>query len=137
MVSRGTPSGSHSRTERRLLTSSVAFTSALAELGRLAGLLQPVLAALLHARVAGEEAGPLQGRPELRVDEAEGARDPVAHGPGLARDAAALDADDDVVALGGARHQQGLLDEGLMLRQGEIARQGPVVDHHAALAGEQ
>ncbi len=66
--------------------------SALAELRRAAGGLEAVLLALLHARVAGEEAGGLQRGAEFRVHLQQGAGDAVAQGAGLAGHAAAVDA---------------------------------------------
>src|SRR5690606_25105950 len=71
---------------------------ALRVLRRLAGLLETGLLALLHAGVAREEAGLLQGRTVvLDVDAVEGAGDAEAQCTGLARVAATGDAGDDVV----------------------------------------
>src|SRR3954468_9296659 len=73
--------------------------SALAVLGRLAGLLQAGLLALDDAGVAGEQSGLLQRRPVgLHVDGVQGPGHAEAQGTGLAGDAAAVDAGDDVEA---------------------------------------
>jgi len=42
------------------LKTALAFVLTLGELGRFAGLLEAVLAALFHPRVPGQETGPLQ-----------------------------------------------------------------------------
>src|SRR5579875_292177 len=65
--------------------------SALGVLRGLAGLLEPVLLALLHPGVPGEEAGLLQRGPALRVDEHQRPGDAQLQGAGLAGDAAAGD----------------------------------------------
>src|SRR5436190_7637830 len=77
-------------------------TLALRVLRRLAGALQAVLLALLHPRVAGEEAGlPQRQAVRVRVDLEEGPGDAVADRTGLAGHPAALDLDHGVeVALG-------------------------------------
>src|SRR4051794_36415455 len=88
-------------------------TLTLRELRRLAGLVQTGLLALDLACVARQEALPLQRHAELRVDLDDRACDPVAPRPGLARGAAAVDADADVVRAGEAggleRRQRQLL----------------------------
>ena len=68
-----------------------ACRSALGVLGRLAGLLEPVLLALLDPRVTGEEAGLLEGRTVVGLDLDEGAGDGQAQRAGLTRDAATLE----------------------------------------------
>src|SRR5829696_9604012 len=55
----------------------------LGVLRRLAGLLQAVLLALLLPGVPGEEAGPLEGDAQLRVEGHEGPGDAEAQGAGL------------------------------------------------------
>src|SRR5437660_2066599 len=69
---------------------------ALAELRRLARLVQAGLLALHHARVAREEAGALQRHAKLGVDLDERAGDAVAHRAGLAGRPAAVHADAQV-----------------------------------------
>ena len=64
---------------------------ALGVLGRLAGLLQPVLLALLDPGVPGQEAGPLQRRPVLRVDQSQRPGDAQPQRARLPGDAAAGD----------------------------------------------
>ena len=66
---------------------------ALGVLRGLARLLQAGLLALLGPRVAGEEAAALELAAQLGVDLGQRPGDPVAHRPGLAADAAAVDAD--------------------------------------------
>ena len=85
--------------------------SALRELGSAAGGFQAVLLTLLHTRIAGEEAGGLEGGAELGVDLQQSAGHAVADGAGLAGHAAAGDGGDDVhlaQLLGG---DQGLADQ--------------------------
>src|SRR4051794_9998542 len=69
----------------------------LAELRGLARLVQAGFLPLHDACIAGEEAGALQGHAELRVDLDERTGDPVAHRAGLARRAAAVQPDAEVV----------------------------------------
>src|SRR6202000_696147 len=70
--------------------------SALAELRLLTGLLEAGLATLLDPRVTGEEAAALEVAAQLGVDLGQRLGDAVADRPGLAGDAAAVDADADV-----------------------------------------
>src|ERR1700742_454775 len=70
--------------------------SALAELRLLTGLLEAGLAPLLDPCVTREEAATLEIAAQLGVDLGERLGDAVADGPGLAGDAAAVDADTDV-----------------------------------------
>src|SRR5215213_10231686 len=83
---------------------------ALRVLGRLAGLLQAVLLALLHPRVAGQEPGLLQVGAGLRIELHEGAGDAHAQGTGLAGHATTVDRGVDVVDLFGAGEPQRLGD---------------------------
>src|SRR5947207_13654187 len=88
---------------------------ALGVLRCLASALQPVLLALLHPRVAGEEAGLAKRQPvRLGIDEEERPRDSVADRAGLAGDPTALDLDHRVVATLGAGHPEGHPDLGLV-----------------------
>src|SRR6185295_10360768 len=68
---------------------------ALGELRRLARLVQPGLLALDDARVAREEACPLQRHTQLRVGLDEGTRDPVTDGARLAAWSAPVQSDPD------------------------------------------
>src|SRR3954464_1506598 len=79
---------------------------ALAELGRLARLVQTGLLALDLAGIARQEALPLQRHAPLPVRLDARARDPAADGPRLAREAAAVHADSEVVLALEARHLQ-------------------------------
>src|SRR3954469_7493892 len=69
---------------------------ALGELRALAGLLEPGLLALLHARVTREKAAALELAAEVRVRLEERAGDAVAQRVGLGGDAATVHARDDV-----------------------------------------
>src|SRR5690349_3952566 len=80
---------------------------ALGVLRSLAGLLEAVLLPLRRPRVPGEEAGLLQRRPVLRVDEDQRAGDAEPQRAGLAGDAVAADARDHVeLALGPDQHER-------------------------------
>src|SRR5215218_9344200 len=109
--------------------------SALAELRPLAGLLQPGLAALLDACVAGEEAPALEVAAQLGVDLGKCPGDPLAHRAGLAADAAAVDADADVDVALVAGDDQRLLDHRLVQRPREELLEVALVDHDLALPG--
>src|SRR5437763_2392493 len=74
-------------------------TLALAELRRLARLVQAGLLALDLARVAREEALALERDAQLRVRLDKCAGDPVTHGSGLSGETTALDADAEVVLI--------------------------------------
>src|SRR3972149_3862634 len=75
--------------------------SALRVLRRLAGSLAAVLLALLHPRVAGEEAGLAKGQAAFRIELEESTGEAVPDRAGLTRDPATLDLDDRVeLALG-------------------------------------
>src|SRR5690606_284979 len=93
---------------------------ALGELEGAAGLRAAVLLALHHASVAGEEAALLEHSAKLRFVEGERAGDAVAHGTGLAREAAAGDGGDDIVLAAAVRRFDGLLQDHLQNRPGEI-----------------
>ena len=70
--------------------------SALAELRSAAGSLQAVLLTFLHTRIAGQEAGLLQGGAQLGVELQQGAGQAVADSASLAGTATADDVDDNV-----------------------------------------
>src|SRR3954454_4382011 len=84
------------------VAAGAAFTSArslaLAELRPLTGLLQPGLLALLHARVARQEAAALELGPQVGIGFDERTGDPVAQRAGLGGDAAAVHPGHDVHA---------------------------------------
>src|SRR6185369_15813018 len=110
----------------------------LGVLGCLAGALETVLLALLHPRVAGEEAG-LAERQAVRglVDLEQGPGDAVADRAGLARHATALDLDHRVVVALGAGHPEGHPDVRLVHRVAEVLLERSPVDDDLALPGEQ
>ena len=78
-----------------------AARSALAVLRRLAGLLEAVLLAFLLARIAGEEAGRLEGATVLGVEFDKATSDPEAQRTSLAGGATAMNGGVDVVGLAG------------------------------------
>ena len=94
--------------------------SALAVLGRLAGLLEAVLLALDDPGVAGEEAGLLQRRAVLGVGLDQRAGDRQPQRAGLARRAAAVQVGEDVEALGLLHRDQRLADQLLVELVGEV-----------------
>src|SRR6185295_14774922 len=97
---------------------------ALRELRALAGLLEAGLLALLHARVAREEAAPLELGAEVRVRVDQRARDAVAQGAGLGADAAAVHRGDDVHARLVADRLERLADRALqrVAREEDVER---------------
>ncbi len=105
----------------------------LGELRRATGSLEAVLLAFLHTRVAGEETSLLQhGAQVLAVILQQGAGHAVADSAGLAGDAAAGHAADNVELLVGAGEGQGLTDNKLQRVQTEIIVNISVVDRDLA-----
>src|SRR5919198_122820 len=100
---------------------------ALGVLGRLAGLLEPVLLALDHARVAGQKAALLQLGAQLHVELNQRAGDSVAQRARLPGHPAAVQAGDDVVALEGVGDPQRLSDHAAVGRVGKVVVEGPAV----------
>src|SRR5690606_31895879 len=114
-----------------------ALRSALRVLRSLAGLLETGLLALDDARVAGQEAGLLEGRAVvLEVDLVQGTRHAVAQGTGLAGGATAVDAGDDVVGALELQHLEGVVDLLLVQLVREVVLQGAAVDGPLAGAGD-
>src|ERR687886_1257881 len=112
--------------------------SALAVLRGLAGLLEAGLLALLHPRVAGEEAGLLQrGAVGVEVDPVEGAGHAEAQRAGLAGGAAAVDAGDDVEAALEVGHLERVVDQLLVDLVREVVLEGAAVDLPGAAAGDE
>ena len=109
--------------------------SALRELGSAAGGFQAVLLTLLHTRLAGEEAGGLEGGAELGVDLQQSAGHAVADGAGLAGHAAAGDGGDDVHLAQGVGSGQGLANQQLQGLQAEVLGDVAAVDGDRAGAG--
>ena len=72
------------------------FRLTLAELRSAAGGFETILFTLFHSRVAGEEAGGLEGGAVALIDDDQGAGDAVADGAGLTGTAAAGDSRFDV-----------------------------------------
>src|ERR1700690_3404398 len=109
--------------------------SALGVLRRLAGSLEAVLLAFLHARVARQEAGLAQRQAEaVGFGLEEGPGDAVADGPRLALVAAALDLDHGVVAPLGAGHAEGQQQVGHVDGVAEMLVQRAAVDDDLAIA---
>src|SRR5262249_18637151 len=104
---------------KSLRSAPISSPSALAELRPLPRLLEARLPALLDARVAGEEAAPLELAAQLGVDLGQRPRDAVADGARLAADAAPVDPDPDVDASLIAGRGQGLARHRLVQRTGE------------------
>src|SRR5690606_14288270 len=111
--------------------------SALAVLWRLAGLLQAVLLRLLHPRVAGEEARPLERDPQLGVELNERAGDAEPERPGLAGHAAAAQGGVDVVGLGRVGEPQRLGEHHAVRPRREVALEVATVDRDLPGAGAQ
>src|SRR4051794_3926182 len=107
---------------------------ALGELRPLAGLLQAGLLALLGARVAGEEAAPLELAAQVGVGDDQGARDAVAQRAGLRGDAAAVHPGDDVHAVVVAHGLQRLADVALQRGAREEVVHRLAVDRVGAVA---
>src|SRR5680860_281416 len=111
--------------------------SALAELRALASLLQTGLAPLLGARVAGQEAAPLELAAQLGVDLGQRPGDAVADSAGLAADAAAVDPDPHVDAVLVAGDHEWLDSRRLVQGAGEELLDRATVDDDLATAGKQ
>ena len=108
------------------------INSALGELRCATSGLQTVLLALLHTRIAGQEAGLLQNGAVLGVHQQQGAADAVAQRTGLAGHAAALDGGNDVHFAQGVGGVQRLTDDHLQRLQTEILVDAAAVDGDGA-----
>ena len=111
--------------------------SALGELGRATGSLQAVLLALLHARIAGEVAGLLDGGLVLFVCLDQRAGDAVTDRARLAGEAAALAVDEHVILAQGVGQNQRLTNDGLEGFVAEILLEVALIDDDIALAGNE
>src|SRR6202012_5783998 len=109
----------------------------LGGLSGLPGLFQAVLLALLDPGVAGQEAGLLQRRAVLLIDQDEAAGDPEAQRPGLAGDPAPGDQGDHVELALGTQGDEGLADDLLVDLVGEVALERTAVDLPLASARHQ
>src|SRR6185503_20152828 len=120
-----------------LRTASMGNRLALRELRPLASLLQARLLPLHHARVAGQEPGPLEVGAEVLVSLDQRPGDAVAHGARLAGDAAAVDPGTDVPgALRAADAQRGGGDRLQDLAR-KVRGQRLAIDHGLAGARRQ
>src|ERR1700722_14181005 len=108
---------------------------ALGVLRRLTGLLQAGLLVLLDPRVPGQEAGPLERRAALGVDQDQRPGDAQAQRARLAGDAAAADPGDHVELILGAQGDERLVDELLVHLVREVLVERAVVDLPLAGAG--
>src|SRR4051794_29259086 len=108
---------------------------ALRELRALAGLLEAGLLALLHARVAREEAAPLELGAKVRVGLDERAGDAVPQCAGLRAHAAAVHRGDDVHARVVADRLERLADRALERGSREEGVERLAVDDVRAVAG--
>src|SRR3984957_19689194 len=107
----------------------------LGVLGRLPGLLQAVLLALLDPGVAGHEPGLLQRRAVLRVDQDQRAGDAEAQRARLAGHSAAGDWGHHVELVFRAEGHERLVDQLLMHLVREVGFQRPAVDLPLARSG--
>src|SRR5687768_12299258 len=111
--------------------------SALREMRRLAGLVQTGLLALDDAGVTAEQAGLLGERAVgVEVDRVVGAGHAQAQRAGLAGDATAVDAGDDVEATLEVRRREGLVDDLLVQLVREVGVERATVDGPGAGAGD-
>src|SRR5687768_1381485 len=101
---------------------------ALGELEARPGALLAVLLALLHARVAREEAGLLETLAQLEVVDLQRTGDPVTDCAGLAARAAAVHRDDDVELVDRLRQRERLLDDHLEHFVAEVIVESAAVD---------
>jgi hypothetical protein len=108
----------------------------LGVLRRLPCSLQAVLLPLFLARVASEQARRLEHRAKLGVGGDQGTGDPVAHGAGLAGDAATEDLDRDLETARGVGDPEGLGDHGLEVAPPEVLARWAVVDNDDAITGD-
>ena len=109
------------------------INSALGELRCATSCFETVLLALLHTRIAGQEAGLLQDGAVLGVHQQQGTADAVAQGAGLAGHAAALDGGNDVHLAQGIGGVQGLTDDHLQSLQTEVLVDAAAVDGDSCL----
>src|SRR5919201_3704525 len=122
------------RRRSRRACGPMTLRSALAELRALARLLQAGLLALLDARVAREEAAPLELAAEVGIGLEQRAADAVAQGAGLGGDPAAVHARDDVHARLVADRLERLADVALQGRAREERLEAAAVDDVRAVA---
>src|SRR5690606_1342377 len=108
--------------------------SALGELEGPAGLGAAVLLALDHAAVAGEKAAALQNAAQLGLVMGERLGDAVAHGAGLTREPATGYGGDHVVLAVAVGGDDGLLQDHLEHRAGEVSDKFLAVDGDLAAA---
>src|SRR6185437_13557584 len=100
----------------------------LGVLGRLTSLLQPVLLALLHPGVPGQEAGLLQRRTVVGLDADQRAGDGQPQRTGLAGDAAAGQAGNDVVLVVLVQRDERLADQLLVHLVREVVLDGAAIE---------
>src|SRR5262249_12635033 len=100
----------------------------------LAGLLEPVLLALLLAGVPGQESGPLELAPPVGVELGQSPGDAEAQGTGLARGAPSADGGVDVVGVPGRRQPEGLGRDHAMGGRREVLLDRAPVDGDGAVA---
>ena len=92
----------------------------LGELRCATGTFETVFLSFLHSRVSGQEACLLESRTERLIVLEESSGKTVTDGTGLAGNATALDADDDVELLGEAEQLEGLTDDDLQGLKTEV-----------------
>src|SRR3990170_3443323 len=111
--------------------------SALRVLRRLAGSLEAVLLALLHPRVAGEEAGLAKGQAAFRIELEESTGEAVPDRAGLTRDPATLDLDDRVELALGSGDPERQADICLVDRVSEVLDERASVHDDLTLARQE
>ena len=97
--------------------------------------LETVLLSLLHTRVAGQEAGGLQGGTVVRVSGQQSAGNTVTDCTCLAGDTATGNVGDDVKLAGSAGYAEGLVNDELQGLETEVLIDGTAVDGDLAGAG--
>ena len=111
--------------------------SALAELRRTTGSLQAVLLALLHTRIAGEEASLLNRGTQLLVGLDQRAGDAVTDRGGLTVYAASIHLTKNIETTGGLGQGQGLTYGHLQRLYAKVVINIALVDSYIAFAGHQ
>src|SRR5690606_6502414 len=117
----------------RAFSKSLAAESALRELEAATGFRAAVFLPFDHARVTGQEARGLERRTQAGLVQLKRLADTVLHGTGLTRQAAALDGRLHVILAGHTGHVEGLAQNHLQHRTGEIVVD--VLAVHDNLAG--
>ncbi len=111
------------------------FCLSLGELRSATSGLETVLLSLLHTRVAGQEAGGLEGGAILGIGSEQSAGNAVTDSAGLAGDAAAGDVGNDIELTDSAGNTEGLVNDELHGLQTEVIIDGTAVNGDLAGTG--